>query len=282
MLYHYPRAIHDNDISNLPYGLALMDFRYLSQAPVLDDNICGMIRASLNEFHLHKKAILDAGARVGKGNREIQNWHIPKLELMQSVEPSIRRASVPIQWSADLTEHAHITEVKDPARSANNQEYDPQICRFLDRREKCRREVATSTRETEESHDGVESESGGDGPENDSDDADIGRSRPIPNYFVVASRLECGLFPSAPRPYRTFAIPSTAFHLGRDPDYKILVDEAAQLFGIPDLRPALANYLRRVESGQEDVQAIGGGEQPLNRPAYHLTPCGYGPRFDYS
>jgi hypothetical protein len=71
---------------------ALMDFRYLSQVPVLNDNICGMIRASLNEFHLHKQVILDAGARVGKGNREIQNWHIPKLELMQSVEPSIRRA----------------------------------------------------------------------------------------------------------------------------------------------------------------------------------------------
>jgi hypothetical protein len=242
---------------------ALMDFRYLCQAPILDDNICSMIRASLNEFHLHKMAILDAGARVGKGNREIDNWYIPKLELMQSVEPSIRRTGVPIQWSADLTEHAHITEVKDPARSANNQQYDPQICRFLDRREKCRRfRLATSTRETEQESQGALEDSSGsdDGNESEdhSDDKAIGRSRPITNYFAVADRLGRGLFPSAPRPYRTFANSSTVFHLGRDPNYKMLVDETAQLFGIPDLRPALADHLRRVESGQDGIQAIGG------------------------
>ena len=57
---------------------------------------------------------------------------------MQSIVPSILRAGVPIQWSADLTEHAHIEQIKDPARGSNNNNYDPQICRQLDWLEKCR------------------------------------------------------------------------------------------------------------------------------------------------
>jgi hypothetical protein len=39
---------------------------------------------------------------------------------------------------ADTTEHAHITLIKDPGDATNNNNYDPQICRFLDRAEKCR------------------------------------------------------------------------------------------------------------------------------------------------
>jgi hypothetical protein len=53
--------------------------------------------------------------------------------MMQSVEPNIHHFGSIIQWSANLTEHTHITEVKDPARSSNNNQYDPQICRYLDR-----------------------------------------------------------------------------------------------------------------------------------------------------
>jgi hypothetical protein len=66
------------------------------------------------------------------------NWHILKLELMQSVMPSICQVGSPLQWSADTTEHAHITLIKDPADSSNNINYDAQICRFLDRQDKCR------------------------------------------------------------------------------------------------------------------------------------------------
>jgi hypothetical protein len=79
------------------------------------------------------------------GNKVIDNWYIPKLEFLQSVVSSIQANGVAIQWSADLTEHAHITEVKDPARSSNNQDYESQICRYLDRADKCRRfDLATA------------------------------------------------------------------------------------------------------------------------------------------
>ncbi len=63
--------------------------------------------AALSEFHSHKNAILEAGARRGKGsNSQIDNWHIPKLEFLQSVVSSIRKNGVSLQWSADGTEES--------------------------------------------------------------------------------------------------------------------------------------------------------------------------------
>jgi len=37
-----------------------------------------------------------------------------------------------IQWSADITENAHIVIVKDPGCSGNNKDYKSQICHYLD------------------------------------------------------------------------------------------------------------------------------------------------------
>lgn len=106
---------------------ALMDFRSLSQAPQVDESIREGIRAALKEFHDHKIAILEAGTRRGKKD-PINNFNIPKLELFQSMEPSICSNGANIQWSADVTEHAHITEIKAPVESGNNQKYEEQIC----------------------------------------------------------------------------------------------------------------------------------------------------------
>lgn len=124
---------------------SLMDFRYLSQAPRISDDVCSEIDSALKSFHDHKQSILNAHARLGKGNRPIENWYIPKLEFMQSVTANIRANGAPIQWSADRTENAHITEIKEPARASNNQNYETQICRYLDRLDKIRRfDLATS------------------------------------------------------------------------------------------------------------------------------------------
>ena len=49
-----------------------------------------------------------------------------------------------MQWTADITEHAHVTEIKQPARAGNNQDYYEQIVQHLDRRERCSRfDIAT-------------------------------------------------------------------------------------------------------------------------------------------
>ncbi|KIM56463.1 hypothetical protein SCLCIDRAFT_132617, partial [Scleroderma citrinum Foug A] len=94
---------------------SLMDFRYRAQAYAMDEDDLDKLEHSLADFHAHKDSILVAGVRRGKGNKPINNWYIPKLELMQNIAPSICCSGVAIQWTADVTEHAHIMEIKDPA-----------------------------------------------------------------------------------------------------------------------------------------------------------------------
>jgi hypothetical protein len=72
-------------------------------------------------------------------------FQIPKLELMHSVMPSITSSGAVIQWSADITEQAHISEVKVPSWSGNNQSYNLQICQWLDQSEKHRNFSLTLT-----------------------------------------------------------------------------------------------------------------------------------------
>ncbi|KAG2100261.1 hypothetical protein BD769DRAFT_1291473, partial [Suillus cothurnatus] len=110
---------------------ALMDLRYLAQCPAPNDNLLACIDRSLSTFHEHKDVILTLGARMGT-KRPIENWYIPKLELLQSITSSTRKVGALIQWSADATEHAHISEIKEPAWQTNNNDYDPQICHHLD------------------------------------------------------------------------------------------------------------------------------------------------------
>ncbi|KIJ10592.1 hypothetical protein PAXINDRAFT_85809, partial [Paxillus involutus ATCC 200175] len=115
MLYHIPIC-------------ALSDFRYLSQSPIISKATREKSKNALQEFHNHKKTIINLGARCGEKNHPLKHWHIPKLELMQSVVLSIVAVGSLLQWSADMTEHAHIVVIKDPAEATNNREYNPQIC----------------------------------------------------------------------------------------------------------------------------------------------------------
>ncbi|KAJ7247831.1 hypothetical protein C8J57DRAFT_1522828 [Mycena rebaudengoi] len=106
---------------------ALIDFRYLAQAPEIDEETLVRITDSLAEFHANKQHIID------KGGREQPHFYVPKIELMQSVVASIKWAGMPIQFTADVTEKAHSTEIKVPARTeTNHRNYDPQIARHLD------------------------------------------------------------------------------------------------------------------------------------------------------
>lgn len=103
-----------------------MDFCYMALCPVISEEGCQRITSALAEFHAHKDVILSVGARRGK-KKPINNWHIPKLELMQSIVLSIRANGPVFQWSADLTENAHITEIKALSRTTNNNNYETQI-----------------------------------------------------------------------------------------------------------------------------------------------------------
>ncbi|KAH9027612.1 hypothetical protein EDB85DRAFT_2074745 [Lactarius pseudohatsudake] len=265
---------------------SLMDFRYLTQAPEISEQDCVSIDNALQGFHDHKSSIISAGARTGK---VINNWYIPKLELMQSVSSSIRESGVAIQWTADTTERCHVTEIKVPSRSSNKQGYESQICRYLNREEKCRKfDLATSIREAKIDFrslpDNVNREYPDDGdgdldglsenPEGPEEPLHInttegllthiqpvapvsGTTRRHANYFDLASSLKQGLYPRAPLPFRTVVHGNTALHLSRDPAMKAMsVEDAMAMFNLPDLRGALADFLVRADAG--DPIWIGG------------------------
>ena len=248
---------------------SLMDFRYLAQAEVIDENTITKIEGSLESFHQHKHHVLVAGARRGSKG-VILNWRIPKLELMQSVASSIRLVGPSFQWSADITEHCNITHIKDPARAGNNKNHDAQICRHLDREEKSRLfDLATSlcqaTDELEQLIIGDDSDSDSDGGEAVPRHFLLPTVKPpkavkkMIDHFVNAEVLRRSPPPFAPRPLRTFSMPSTAFHLNhRASKTRLSVDLTAALFRLPDLRPALADYVKRVQTGTHWSHCIGG------------------------
>ncbi|KZP29451.1 hypothetical protein FIBSPDRAFT_727430 [Athelia psychrophila] len=276
---------------------AMMDFRYLAQAPKINDDDCTRIEASLSEFHSHKQAVMDLNVRVGKGGRPIEDWHIPKLEMLQSVVKSIRENGPAIQWSADITEHCHITEVKDPVRLGNNQNYEPQIVRALDRTDKLRRfDLATSIREAGV-HFGLPSTQLN-RPDHDCNDEDEdfdephhigttntllatinpvssvgGPKRHAVDYFAASNQLKILASDGQtklPAPPRTFTSGDTSFHLTRDPSFSLDVDKASGIFGLPDLRQALADYWRDAADPRVNVMTSIVGARRTSLPGCNL------------
>jgi hypothetical protein len=257
---------------------ALANFRYLSQAPEISDEMCTQINHALQEFHEHKDVIIAVGARTGKGGAVIDNWYIPKLKFLQSVTSSISNSGASIQWSADHTERCHITEIKAPSRSTNNQGYESQICRYLDRDEKCQQfDLATAIREARIDFRHLN----GPGDANDcnlidepNDDSLVaidstsgllsniqlvapssGTIQRHANYFELADALEQGMYPHSPLPHRTFVRGRTALHLQRDPVMRLTIDDAVSKFNLPDLRGALADFFRH---GGDNPPIVGG------------------------
>ncbi|KAF8869226.1 hypothetical protein BD779DRAFT_1480172 [Infundibulicybe gibba] len=182
----------------------------------------------------------------------VKNRTGPDLESL--VVPSIRSNGSPIQWSADVTERTHISEIKDPARASNNQRYEEQICRYLDCAEKCRQfnlamsmlegAIPQSTTCPTPNDDDNESDSE---TEFDDDCATTNTlQRAHVDYFDLSTRLKRGEFPRAPNPFRTFSDGHTAFHLAYTPHFKrTSIDEVAKKFQIPDLSVALLKYFQQ-------------------------------------
>ena len=245
---------------------ALSDFRYLAQSRSIDTHTITEISNALAVFHKNKQAILDAGARVGKGNNPLDNFFIPKLEFLHSVTLSITWSGAPIQWSADPTERAHIDVVKNPSENTNNGQYGPHICRHLDRDEKRRLfDLATAIHEAGGNLESIlYGPTGNDGSDEELDDelntgwiADLdtaaspcGPSRKQVNLFVVADALVARVVSegpaSVPRPLRTFATSWAAFNLNRKPDIApTSIDALAETYDLPDLHPALLDFLAR-------------------------------------
>ncbi|KAI5985841.1 hypothetical protein EDD15DRAFT_2373743 [Pisolithus albus] len=220
----------------------LLDFRYLAQAPSFTTRSIDRVASALQEFHNHKEAIVSQGVRA--------DWKIPKLELLQSVVPSIRQSGAVMQWSADITEHAHVEEIKVPARVSNNQNYNSQIVRHLDQLDKCFRfDLATSLEHRVNKEGGDKDSSDLDVDEEHEPDAEkihlsdySSPTRRLLNYFSISSSLLLSARPSARKPYCTFATATTAFHLATKPSLRLTVDEAATTYQLPALEGAIATF----------------------------------------
>lgn len=239
---------------------SLADFRYLAQSRTIDDTQCHKISAALEEFHDYRQNITDVGARRGAKGRILDHWEIPKLELMQNVAPSIPLVGPPAHWTADTTERAHIDVVKDPASATNNSDFESQICRFLDRREKCHKfSHALQLRRNEMNNHQVESLDSEDDVKSDddtkSDDIWIPDRAPrrIKDYFASCNK------PSTVTPPRSFISGPVAFRLGFTPVIGSMeISDVADKYGLPDLRHALVHYFYR---GDHDRPLTVGGQR---------------------
>ncbi|KAG2039807.1 hypothetical protein BDR03DRAFT_859471, partial [Suillus americanus] len=91
---------------------ALVDFFYLAQNPVHSPQSLELMVQALSDFHSFKDAIIQAEARRGK-NCSKEDFFIPKLELLQSFNGTIKKLGTLMQFSADVTEWLLITHCKD-------------------------------------------------------------------------------------------------------------------------------------------------------------------------
>ena len=238
---------------------ALVDFCYLAQALELDDDDCSALLLLLHTFHDNKAHVIKVGGWRGK-KKVIMNWYIPKLELLQNVMPSIHDSGALAQWTADITEHAHILMIKNPACQSNNIDIDPQICRYLDRLKKCSRfELATSLRELGNvASDGDNNNDNTAAANTDGDTRlfwsiiKLGQPKCSPtNYFSKADHLLESTPTSVHFPLCTFLGGHTAINVARDPKTnRSTINHIAVEFQILDLHAALGDYIQQELSEQ--------------------------------
>ncbi|KAF9016394.1 hypothetical protein BDP27DRAFT_1440698 [Rhodocollybia butyracea] len=262
---------------------ALQEIRYAAQAPRFSTSSLARIQTTLDEFHLNKEEILTLKARVNPKGEPINNWEIPKLEFLQNIVPSISASGPIMQWTADMTEHAHIDLVKDPARSGNNHAFEIQICRGLDRASRIRRfDLMTAMKDANVDfrldNNDVEGDEGDEEavPETISSTEDlVNRLKPVSGKIFGSFRFQTNFFlqshllsqnPNAAHPYRIFSEGETAaFSLKRDADLKTMkIDEASILFSLPGFRSALGDYLKRCNQGITTFRIVGRRESQMN------------------
>ena len=234
---------------------ALLDLRYLSQLHRATEHDLHAISNALQLFHKYKQVILDLRFRVGKGG-PMNHFEIPKLELLQSITSCIQWSGALPQWSADITERLHITYVKTPRENTNGRDYPPQICRNLDRQEKCRYfDLATRIQAAISADPGLAVRA--DDPDwifdaqADHDDdwkselphiaQAFGPPRAITDLFAVA--MDTQSQPDPPCFPRTFSTPTTAFHLNVRADLTCsTINKISGEYAIPDLLQATRDF----------------------------------------
>ena len=112
----------------------LIDFIYLAQYESHSTETLGYLDEALAAFHDNKEAVAASGVR--RGVRRKNRFNIQKIELFHHVRRLIEELGSTPQFTAEQTEHCHMTMAKLPYRHTNRKGYAAQMCRFLDRQEK--------------------------------------------------------------------------------------------------------------------------------------------------
>ena len=217
---------------------ALIDFIYQVQSPLLTGSAIVSFVDSLQEFHEEKASITDAGARMGSKGA-ISHFNIPKLEIWHHFAQSTRMMGAPIQWTADVTERLHITEVKYTFRATNHRNFEEQCARILDRRERVT--LFDSF---------CEFVAKGDPTLTNPVDA------PMPEHVLISQRPTSNYFLKGLVSSNSLA----AFHLNKKPDIlTISIGDAANLYALQDFWPALGDFARGLSHQQRRGRRISRG-----------------------
>ena len=228
--------------------------------PWFDNNTLASVEAALHTFHVNKSTIITAGARRGS-NGPLKHWEIPKLKLLQNVVASIQFSGATMQRTADVTEHAHVTEIKQPTCSGNNQVYYTQIAQHLDHSDKCFQfDVATQFASIEQEKLEEESDDQEDEHEPDSETCQAGHyyspACTSVNYFKITENITSGAVPNTSAPPNVFTSSTTAFWLVGKPSLQASINEASEVYGLPDLCLALTAYFSHLNCSMEAAQKM--------------------------
>ena len=220
---------------------ALVEFIFQAQGLLIYDEHLHALREALREFHALKNSIIIAGGRLGR-NGPILHFKIPKLEAMGGIAHSVVRMGASYQYTSDITERCHITHVKTPYRMSNHRNFHQQCCRYMDRVEKSHIfAIYTSLKANNISllnemfHEASE-------VSNHYPEA-VWLSHALPHGEGTAgtSKSKSSLFNKS-RSHLSDNH-SIAFLVNLKPHYpQFGVSDAAKLFNLPDLRPALGDY----------------------------------------
>lgn len=148
----------------------------------------------------------------------------------------------------------------------NHHDYDAQVCRALDRDERCRLfNTAIRLQATTNNHDDTTLDNDNRGEHEDADNIvsenvlrDIwSTNRQSTNFFKVAHQASNNL------PPHTIVSGSSAIHLNVEPVHRRQpIDAVAEQFGLPDLRAALADYVKRERRPSQKKFHTFGARQP--------------------
>lgn len=219
---------------------AFIDFVYLAQYDTHSTATLGYLQQALNDFHNHKIAFIKTGVR--RGQEGIMNlFNIPKVCAMHLFPRHIPEMGSSPQFDSNITEALHPPFAKELYGTTNKRDYFLQMCRTLDRRER----VNHHGQFLEWRDELVKATARGRMLDSLSEidrvitsqilEDDLGQDMRVINK---KKRFD----PTQKLSYRLTQTPHTP---------STTIDDCAKVYGLPDLRPAMADYISFLDPAKQ-------------------------------